>query len=256
MSQDFKSNVARFKYSYSVEIAPICKDDLLVLPKALAATLGCITPVTLVYQVTNFMRLVSPTTLQTAELTSSKCVTACAPGRRDRWPRCHRSHHHCCVPPTHPNPFRYWRYEGLRPVMSAERMIEFTVLDCTPVVVTTSSSARSHGRKRRGRKKGRGVKRMSPSDSGDEADDDDNTSVMASTARVTNTGFGGAFGSGVGAGLGGMDRCVRCRASLPPPTGLPPHWGIPTHPFRAWPVPVPRTLGPAGSRSASRVACQ
>ena len=74
VSQDFKSNVARFKYSYSVEIAPICKDDLLVLPKALATTLGCITPVCLVYQVTNFMRMVSPTTLQTAELTASKCV--------------------------------------------------------------------------------------------------------------------------------------------------------------------------------------
>ena len=150
-----------------------------------------------------------------------------------------------CLPvpvPTH----RYWRYEGLRAVMSAERMIEFTVLDCTPVVVTTKASTSRGGRKRRGRKKGRGVKRMSPSDSGEEEEDfDDNTSVMASTAKVTNTGFGGAFGKGVGAGLGGMDRCVLMLdvCSLQLVTRPPPDLTV-------------RLVTSPGSRSASLAACQ
>jgi len=74
VSQDFKSNVARFKYTFSTEIAPICKHDIVVLPKSLAAVLGCIEPVVLVYQVTNFMRLVSPVTVQTAELTATRYV--------------------------------------------------------------------------------------------------------------------------------------------------------------------------------------
>ena len=176
VSQDFKSNVARFKYTFSVEICPICKDDIVVLPKALAANLGCITPLVLVYQVTNYMRLVSPTTLQTAELTATK----------------------------------YWKHGETRSLMSAERMIEFTVLDCTPVTVTTHSSAASRGPRRSGgrrKRKARGRKRQAAGDDdGDGEDFDDASSIMASTARESGTGFGAAFGGNVGNGLGGMDR--------------------------------------------------
>lgn len=35
LSQDFSSNVVKYKYSYIVDILPICKDDLVVLPRKL-----------------------------------------------------------------------------------------------------------------------------------------------------------------------------------------------------------------------------
>ena len=36
MSHDANSNVYNYKYTYAVEIVPICKDDLLFLPARLA----------------------------------------------------------------------------------------------------------------------------------------------------------------------------------------------------------------------------
>lgn len=33
ISQDFRNNCVNYKYTFSQEIAPICKDDLVMLPK-------------------------------------------------------------------------------------------------------------------------------------------------------------------------------------------------------------------------------
>ena len=33
ISQDLKNNTSNYKYTISMEIAPICKDDLVLLPK-------------------------------------------------------------------------------------------------------------------------------------------------------------------------------------------------------------------------------
>mgnify|MGYP006902753762 CR=1 FL=1 len=97
-------------------------------------------------------------------------------------------------------------------------MIEFTVLDCTPVVVTAKSAsskaarARSHrhsGRHSGRRRRGRGKKRPSPDSARAEAEElDDCSSVMASTARESGRGFGVGFTQNVGQGAGGMGRCV------------------------------------------------
>lgn len=40
ISSDIQSNTANFKYTYSVEIVPICKDDLICLPLKVSRSLS------------------------------------------------------------------------------------------------------------------------------------------------------------------------------------------------------------------------
>ncbi|KAF9005414.1 RNA binding protein [Cyathus striatus] len=70
ISSDTHTNTANFKYTYSVEISPICKDDLVVLPKALARSLGNINQLTICTRVNNTIQLLDPATLQTADIPS------------------------------------------------------------------------------------------------------------------------------------------------------------------------------------------
>ena len=42
LSQDFTSNIVKYKYSYIVDILPICKDDLIVLPRKLCGITVCV----------------------------------------------------------------------------------------------------------------------------------------------------------------------------------------------------------------------
>ena len=69
ISHDVKSNIWNYKYTYSVEIAPICRDDLLCIPKGLAKSLGNIHPLVLCHKVANNLRFVDPWQLQGAEIT-------------------------------------------------------------------------------------------------------------------------------------------------------------------------------------------
>lgn len=71
LSQDFSSNVVKYKYSYIVDILPICKDDLVVLPRKLCGITG-MDPLCLCYKVTNLIFLINPFTLQRAELNVEK----------------------------------------------------------------------------------------------------------------------------------------------------------------------------------------
>ncbi|KAF9257819.1 NMD3-domain-containing protein [Marasmius fiardii PR-910] len=68
LSSDTHSNTANFKYTYSVEIAPICKDDLVCIPRQLARQLSSISPLTICTRVGNTISLVDPATLQHAEI--------------------------------------------------------------------------------------------------------------------------------------------------------------------------------------------
>lgn len=68
LSADTHSNTANFKFTYSVEIVPICKDDLVCLPPKLARQLGNIDPLTLCTRVGNSLHLLHPSTLQACEL--------------------------------------------------------------------------------------------------------------------------------------------------------------------------------------------
>ncbi|PIL29599.1 hypothetical protein GSI_08235 [Ganoderma sinense ZZ0214-1] len=70
LSADTHSNTANFKYTFSVEIAPICKDDLVCVPPKLARSLANISPLTVCVRVGNSLHLMDPATLQTTEITA------------------------------------------------------------------------------------------------------------------------------------------------------------------------------------------
>ncbi|KAL4262623.1 60S ribosomal export protein NMD3 [Pleurotus pulmonarius] len=97
LSSDTHSNTANFKYTYSVEIAPICKDDLTVLPPKLAKQLSNISPLTICTRINNTIQLLDPATLQSVEI----------------------------------SPTIYWRtpFDSLGTVVD---LVEFTVLDVEP----------------------------------------------------------------------------------------------------------------------------
>ena len=71
VSQDSHTDVSKYKFTYSVEIVPICKDDLVVLPKKIAKSLGNISQFVLCHKISNTVQFLDPTTLQTAELQSN-----------------------------------------------------------------------------------------------------------------------------------------------------------------------------------------
>lgn len=52
-----------YKYSIMVELAPVCRDDLVILPKHLAKDLGGIGPMVLVYKISKFIHIVDMHTL-------------------------------------------------------------------------------------------------------------------------------------------------------------------------------------------------
>lgn len=70
VSQDVHSNTTNSKYTFSVEIPPLCKDDLVCLPQKLAATCGSISPLLLCHKVTNTLYFIDPFTLQLAEISN------------------------------------------------------------------------------------------------------------------------------------------------------------------------------------------
>jgi len=68
MGADLKSNVYNFKFTYSVEIPPICRDDLVCLPSKVAQQMGNISPLVLCYKISNVMYFIDPFTLQMGDI--------------------------------------------------------------------------------------------------------------------------------------------------------------------------------------------
>lgn len=97
VSHDANSNVYRYKYTFSVEILPLCKDDLVCLPPKLSTALGGIGPLVLVSKVSTSVTLLDPFTLQTADLSAQQ----------------------------------YWK-TPFRPMMSFKQGKEFIILDVEP----------------------------------------------------------------------------------------------------------------------------
>jgi len=94
ISHDTHNNTYNYKYTYAVEIVPICKDDVVCLPLQTARALGNIGQLCIVLRVTQQILLIDPFTLKTAELTA-------------------------------PNYFR----APFRALCSAPQLIEYTVMD-------------------------------------------------------------------------------------------------------------------------------
>ena len=187
VSEDVQNAVMRYKHTMAVEIVPLCKDDVAVLPPRTAAACGSISPVVLVLRVSSNVFLLDPRTLQVAELPSE----------------------------------RYWR-EPFRALASAARLEEFIVLDITPVTVAPLTGAalrRRHGGK------GRGGLRISGSGgstagsvSGDKRQRDDDGGGRSTAAGSGRGGYTGAvslaggsvsfLGGGGGAGGAGAGTTV------------------------------------------------
>lgn len=71
ISSDTHSGTSNYKFTYSVEIVPICKDDLVCIPKNLARQWGNIAQLTLCTRIGNTIHLTDPQTLQRTDVTSA-----------------------------------------------------------------------------------------------------------------------------------------------------------------------------------------
>lgn len=65
ISQDFSSNTYNYKFTISVEIAPVCKDDLLCLPVNVARSCGNISPLVICHKLADSIHFLDPLTLHT-----------------------------------------------------------------------------------------------------------------------------------------------------------------------------------------------
>nr|XP_043614993.1 60S ribosomal export protein NMD3-like [Erigeron canadensis]XP_043614994.1 60S ribosomal export protein NMD3-like [Erigeron canadensis] len=94
VSQDSKNNSYNYKYTFSVEICPICREDLICLPPKLAVSLGNLGPIVICTKVTNSIALLDPLTLR-----------------------------HCFLDAE-----QYWR-TSFTSLLSSKQLVEYVVLD-------------------------------------------------------------------------------------------------------------------------------
>lgn len=98
LSHDPNNNVYNYKYTFSVEIVPICKDDIVCLPRETANQLGNFSELAICTRVTSVVQFIDPRTAQMAEMSGNL----------------------------------YWR-EPFRSICTQKHMSEFTVMDCETV---------------------------------------------------------------------------------------------------------------------------
>lgn len=94
ISHDIRSNIYNYKTTFSVEMPPICKHDIVCLPKALAHQFGTISQIVVCLRVTHCIHMIDFTTLQTCEISGTV----------------------------------FWR-NPFQPVSSAKNFVEFTVME-------------------------------------------------------------------------------------------------------------------------------
>jgi nonsense-mediated mRNA decay protein 3 len=68
ISHDEQNADYQYKYTFIVELAPLCRDDLVILPKSLSNRLGGVGPMVLVYKISKFIHIVDIKTMQTFEI--------------------------------------------------------------------------------------------------------------------------------------------------------------------------------------------
>lgn len=94
VSENVHDGTANVQTTYSIELSPVCRDDLLILPKKLAQSCGNISALVLCARTTAMIHVVDPVTGQRAEVAADK----------------------------------YWKTPFL-PLESSPAMVEFIVLD-------------------------------------------------------------------------------------------------------------------------------
>jgi len=97
VSHDEHSNTYNYKYSFSVEIVPICREDLICLPGKVANGLGFHSPIVLITKVSSLIHMIDPFSLLIAEM----------------------------------NATAFWK-SPYRAISSAGQLIEYTIIDVTP----------------------------------------------------------------------------------------------------------------------------
>ncbi|EMC91767.1 hypothetical protein BAUCODRAFT_304165 [Baudoinia panamericana UAMH 10762] len=70
ISMDIHTSSRSYKFTYSCELVPVCKDDLVALPVKLAKQIGNISPLTLCYRIGTAVNLLDPNTLQVSDLST------------------------------------------------------------------------------------------------------------------------------------------------------------------------------------------
>lgn len=105
ISHDTHNNTYNYKFTFSVEMVPICKDSIVCLPTKLAHQLGGIGQICIVNRVTNAVHLIDPTTAQVAELSASN----------------------------------FWRQQ-FGTICSCRNLIEFVVMEVEPIIKRTKFS--------------------------------------------------------------------------------------------------------------------
>ncbi|XP_052117025.1 uncharacterized protein LOC107486302 [Arachis duranensis] len=109
VSHDPKSNNYNYKYTFSVEIAPICREDLICLPQKVAAGMGNFGPLVICTKVTNNIVLLDPFSLR-----------------------------HCFLDAD-----QYWR-ASFKSLLTSRQLVKYIVLDLD---VINSAEATIDGRK-------------------------------------------------------------------------------------------------------------
>ena len=94
VSHDANSNTYNYRFTFMVDIVPVCKDDVAVIPFKLSKEFGLVGPVMLCTRVSNSLQFTDPVTMRQIWIDAEK----------------------------------YWR-QPFRAIMSSKGMIEYTVLD-------------------------------------------------------------------------------------------------------------------------------
>jgi nonsense-mediated mRNA decay protein 3 len=97
ITHDMKSNIFNYKYSFSIDIPPICREDLVCLPHKLSRQMGGIGPLVLCTKINAKLYFIDPTTLQESEMTKEV----------------------------------YWKHQ-FDSLMDTQRLVQYTVLDVEP----------------------------------------------------------------------------------------------------------------------------
>ncbi|XP_046864898.1 60S ribosomal export protein NMD3-like [Xenia sp. Carnegie-2017] len=106
ISHDVHTSSYNYTNTHSVELIPVCKDDVVCLPIKLARSLGTIGQLVICTRVTTAIRVLDPTTLKTAEISTNV----------------------------------YWR-TPFQSLLSYKQLAEFMVLQCEPVDHSTHNSS-------------------------------------------------------------------------------------------------------------------
>ena len=110
VSADHTNNTANFKHNYLCDIAPICKDDLIIIPKALAKNISDMNTLLIVKHIAAGIHVVDPFTCERHEISCDK----------------------------------YWRWP-FQAIMNSRHLTRYVILAVEPILHNQRPSAKKRG---------------------------------------------------------------------------------------------------------------